>query len=528
MKAKYTFCTLVFALSVISSGCTKLDETVYSEVVSDKFKPTEKDLVSLIAPVYTVLRPMTAGWYGNFDLQEESSDEIVTPARPNGWYDGGSYQRMHWHTWTPTQGQPEALWGNCYNGINTANRVIYQIESGEIPVTTGKESIIAELKAARAYFYYMLCDNHGNVPIVTDFKDVSLPKQSTRAQVYEFVVKELTESIPLLNEVADVSNYGRFNKWAAITVLAKVYLNAQVYKGSPEWAKCIEQCNAVIAAAEGGKYILENEYKTNFTATNQTSKEIIFAVPYDEIFATENQIALKSLDPLMQQVVPMQSQPWGGSCAVPQFIDTYDPDDSRLQDSWYMGPQYDATTKQLLINYTKNVQGVEKTASNEGYRIGKYRVKAGARGGLDNDFPIFRYADILMMKAECLLRMGSADEAARLVTQVRRRAFASNPAKAEVTGADLVKGSSYKYGYWENGAITQLQGGDDVQYGRFLDELGWEFALEAHRRQDLIRFGVYSTKMWFQHKVSAPAKSIFPIPQTEIAKNPNLTQNPSY
>jgi hypothetical protein len=117
-----------------------------------------------------------------------------------------------------------------------------------------------------------------------------------------------------------------------------------------------------------------------------------------------------------------------------------------------------------------------------------------------------------MMKAECLLRMGSADQAAQFVTLVRQRAFASKPAKATVTGADLVKGSSYKYEYWENGQITQLQGGQDIQYGRFLDELGWEFA----------------TKMWFQHKVSAPAKSIFPIPQTEISKNPSLTQNPSY
>lgn len=527
MKLKYIY-TVVFLYGTLAAGCTKLDEKVYSEIRSDQFTPTEGDLVSLMAPVYTTLRPLTAGWYGNFDLQEESSDEIITPARPNGWYDGGTYQKMHWHTWTPTQGQPNALWSNCFVGINTANRIIYQIESGEIPVTSGKESVLAELKTARAYYYYLLCDNHANVPIVTNFKDVSLPSQSTRQQVYEFIEKELTESIPFLSETADVTNYGRFNKWVAHTILAKLYLNAEVYTGTPQLAKCIEQCNAVIAAAAAGKYSLESDYKNIFSATNQNSRELIFAVPYDEIFATENQIALKSLDPLMQQTVPMQGQPWGGSCATPQFIDTYDTEDTRLQDTWYQGPQYDAKTKQLLINYTKNVESIEKSGSHEGYRIGKYRVKPNARGGLDNDFPVFRYADILMMKAESLLRQGSADEAAALVTQVRQRAFINTPAKANVTGADLMKGSSYQYGYWKDGALTQIQGGADVKYGRFLDELGWEFAAEAHRRQDIIRFGVYATKRWFQHNVSSPSKAIFPIPATEISKNPNLKQNPGY
>jgi hypothetical protein len=527
MKTKYLY-IFSFALAMIANGCTKLDEKVYSEILNDQFKPTEKDLVSLMAPVYTVLRPMTAGWYGNFDLQEESSDEIITPARPNGWYDGGTYQRMHWHTWTPVQGQPNGLWANCFVGINTANRVISQIESGEIPVTTGKANVLAELKTARAYYYYMLCDNHANVPIVTDFKDVALPKQSTRLEVYNFVIKELTENIPLLTEVVDQTTYGRFTKWAAMTILAKTYLNAGVYTGTPQWDKCIEQCNLVIAAAQAGKYTLEANYKDNFSATNQNSKELIFAVPYDEIFATQNQIAMKTLDPIMQRVIPIQNQPWGGSAATPQFIDTYDPADTRLQDSWYMGPQYDAVTKQLLIDYTKNVNSIEKSASNEGYRIGKYRVKAGATGNLDNDFPIFRYADILMMKAECLLRTGKPDDAAVLVTQVRRRAFTATPEKATVTGADLMKGSVYKYGYWVNGAVTELQGGADVQYGRFLDELGWEFAAEAHRRQDMIRFGVYNTKTWFNHRPSPATKAIFPIPQDEISKNPNLKQNPSY
>ncbi len=92
-------------------------------------------------------------------------------------------------------------------------------------------------------------------------------------------------------------------------------------------------------------------------------------------------------------------------------------------------------------------------------------------------------------------------------------------------------GSSYKYG-WQNidGTIADLQGGADIPYGRMLDELGWEFAAEGQRRQQLIRFGVYSRKIWFNHrpKLDGKTRILFPIPQVEIDKNPNLQQNPDY
>ncbi len=515
--------TLSVALCI--SACTNLDEEVYSEVIQDDFVPTEKDIPSLIAPVYSSMRPVFADWQGYFDLQEESADIIVTPARPNGWYDGGTYQRMHRHEWSVREGQPNALWSRAFNGINSANRVIFQIESGAIPITSGKEAILAELKVARAFYYALLVDSHGNVPIVTDFKATAPPQQNTRKEVYEFVVKEITENLPLLSDEVDVSTYGRFTQWAAKAVLARLYLNAGVYTGTPEWNKCIQQCNEIIAS---GAYQLEPKYRDVFKTSNESSKELVFAVPYDEILATGFLIHMKTLDPSSQKVFSMISQPWGGNCAVPQFIDTYDAADTRLQDTWLAGKQYDPSGN-LIIEYVNFVQGIEKTEKNEGYRVGKYEIKPGARGSLSNDYPVFRYADVLMMKAECLLRKGQADEAAQLVTQVRERAFvATDPAKAVVTGADLLKGSRYNYGYVENGQVTQPQGGGDIMYGRFLDELGWEFAAEGRRRMDLIRFGVFNTKMWLQHKPSAPTKQLFPIPEAEINKNPNLKQNPGY
>src|SRR5690606_14510496 len=140
---------------------------------------------------------------------------------------------------------------------------------------------------------------------------------------------------------------------------------------------------------------------------------------------------------------------------------------------------------------------------------------------------LFRYADVLMMKAESLLRTGQANEAAEIVTQVRVRNFRDNPEKAEVTGDELMEGSSYDYGL-RNHLTSTEEGGEDIQYGRFLDELGWEFCQEGRRRSDLIRFGVFTEKSWLSHSPNGDYRTLFPLPRPEVEKNANLTQNPGY
>ncbi len=523
------FTTLV---SGVISSCTKLDEEVFSEVLPNKFNPTEKDLPSILAPTYASLRTVMCGWQGYFDLQEEAADCIITPVRPNGWDDAGTYRRMHQHTWSTQEYQPFNTWQNAYSSITKCNMVLSQIEDGSLKLGAVKDAAVAELRAVRAFAYYLLLDNHGNVPIVINFKDVSLPKQNTRTEVYAFVVKELNEVMPVLSE-DETNTYGRMNKWSAKALLAKIYLNSQVYIGTPEFEKCIKESDDII---NSNKYQLANNYSDVFTYTNQTSKEIIFAIPYDEIYGRGNQIHLKTLDPLSQGVYQMTAQPWGGNCAVPQFIDTYDIDDSRMKDSWIQGPQINPSTGQIAITYTKFVPGMGGTdgivaAGNQGFRIGKYVIKPNATGDMDNDFPFLRYGDVLMMKAEALLRTNKPDDAAQIVTEIRKRAFRANPSKAIVTGADLVKGSTYQYGLQApDGKVADVNGGADIVFGRFLDELGWEFAAEAHRRQDLIRFGVFQTKKWFNHAPhpQAQTRTLFPIPQGELAKNPNLKQNSGY
>jgi len=231
----------------------------------------------------------------------------------------------------------------------------------------------------------------------------------------------------------------------------------------------------------------------------------------------------------------MQTQPWGGSASNPQFIDTYDKDDGRLADTWMMGTQRDAQGRGY--DFVKFVPSILKTDFNNGFPVRKYEIYQGETDASDVDYPIIRYAEILMMKAEALLRTGQADAAATLVSQVRKRNFTgAAAAKANVTGADLLKGSVYNYGWSDTDGIVKtaaggtpvLNGGADIQYGRFLDELGWEFAIEAHRRTDLIRFGVFTTKTWFNHVPNGAYRVLFALPANAISTNSKLKQNTGF
>lgn len=506
------------------SSCTNLDEEVYSEITEDSFVPVDDDIVALMASGYTPLR-YVLGWYGLFDLQEESADSFVTPTRPNGWDDGGTYKRMHYHTWNDTQGQPTTTWGSTFNGINNINRVIAQIESGSLPIEAEQAvDVIAEMRALRALYYSILIDTHGNVPILSDFSE-EVPQQASRQEVFTFIISELNEVIPALSETADQTTYGRLNKWGALALQARVYLNAEVYTGNPQWDKVIEITEELISS---GKYSLDPNYRSIFQADNMSSPEIIFAIPYDDIYATEASLHMKHLLPQHRDVLNMQAQPWGGSSANPQFIDTYEESDNRLEDSWFMGDQLDADTGEVLFTLHKEMPSINGSDFNEGYRLKKYELPIGTKESMNNDFPYFRYTDVLMMRAEALLRTGREAEAALLVTEVRMRSF-DDPADAAVTGTELLDDSRFQFGtLTEDGEIDQPGDQTPVEYGRFLDELGWEFLGEARRRTDMIRFGTYQTKNWYNHTPVGDHSTLFPIGISQLNTNPNLTQNPGY
>lgn len=540
MKTKIISAILFLSSAGIGfNACTNLDEKTYSDILADQLKPTEDDVVSVIAPAYTSMRDVLFGWTGFFDVQEESSDEIVTPGRPGGWVDGGIYKTMHCHTWTSLQSHLKGVWENIYSGVNYCNRYIYQIESGTLNVQEDlKPGLLAEMRAMRSLYYYLLLDNFRNVAFIDrfDVPEDYLPEQISSDQLFAWIESELQAVIPQLSETVDGSTYGRMTKWGAEFLLARLYLNAEVYVGQARYDRCAELCTEIM---NSGKYRLADAYKDNFVTENQNSPELVFAIPFDKQLGGNFHYHMKTLHNENQKTYNMIVQPWGGSCAIPQFINTYDPDDGRLNDSWIMGQQYDykgnklycsveASRKDDPLIFTNTAAHVDLCKEDEGYRLGKYEIKMGALGSLSNDFPLFRYADVYLMKAECLLRTGQPGAGA-LVTEVRKRNFTSHPDKATVTDAQLQAGSCYEYGEFHEGHFIERQGGSDIRFGRLLDEYGWEFAGEAHRRMDLIRFGVFSAKKWFcKTNVNDPKRLYFPIYETVLNDNPNLVQNPGY
>ncbi|MFC6102450.1 RagB/SusD family nutrient uptake outer membrane protein [Olivibacter domesticus] len=531
---KYNITTLLLIL-LLAACNNDLDEMLYTEVTDDQL--TYTNAYQATGVLYANMRELFDhhNWAG---VQETSSDELVMPANASGWDDGGIYKRIHLHTWNSENEQMNAMWNSLYKGAINANRIISLLEENKIPLTDGltKEGVLAEVKIARAFFYWLICDNFGDAPLVTS-TGTELQAKSSRTELYQFIVSEVNAALPNLSEDNSRLLYGRFNKWAAKALLANVYLNAGVYTGTPAWQECIQQCDDVINSA---KYSLNANFRDVFTTQNENSPEIVFAIPFEETVGGGFLFHMFSWHASLKAKANMQATPWGSgsAMAVPQFIDTYDPLDGRLADTWLMGPQFAADGKTPLLGaydqagkplvFTKDIPDGLYTGESEGYRMNKFTVKMGALHNLDNDFPFFRYADILLMKAECLLRNGNPNEASTLVSQVRARAFKNNPAKATVTGNDLQQNSRYKYGYVEDYKLVDEGNTAPVQYGRLLDELGWEFAWEGHRRRDMIRFGIFTTKSWLSHKPNGDYRITFPIPQQTINSNPNLTQNQGY
>lgn len=490
----------IAGLLIIISCDNDLNPTVYSSVTEETYEFTEDDLYGSLGTVYSNMR----SWWTHWDYymaQEISTDELVMPANPSGWDDGGIYRNMHLHNWNSLSVPIPRIWNKFYQGVFYTNRVIEQIENGILPISTKKEEILAELRVARAFHYWLIMDNFGDAPLVTTTSQ-ELPEKTSREELYNFVVDELTWSMSQLSEDSDTRMYGRFNKWAAKALLANVYLNSETYIGEGKWEECIEQTDDII---NSGRYTLETDYRDIFKTENSGSPEIIFAIPFDENLGTGFYVQKFSWHAALAKRYALQSTLWGpGSTkGITQFIDTYDTEDTRLSDTWLSGPQYDSEGNPLTgsfdqagqpLVFTKELPSGVFTGEAEGYRMNKFEVKQGAQFNLSNDFPFFRYSQVLMMKAESLLRTGGADEAAILVTQVRQRAFKETPEQAVVTGNELTEDSGYDYGYIEDYVIVDEGNTDPVPFGRFLDELGWEFAWEGHRRRDMIRFGGFHKK----------------------------------
>lgn len=530
---KKTILTLI--LAVLTIGSCSLDEIVYSQMTADKYYEnfSETDIPAAVGKLYSDMRLLYAGWNVHKNgcwhyTNEEVSDLWVTPKRGGSWYDAGVYYRLNQHQWLWTDAHFLTNWRIAYSSINDCNRLLYEFEGKELD---GIESMRSEIKVARAFWYYVLCDLFGNVPIQTryDVPEDFLPETSSRQEVFDFVVSELEENIPNLIQ----KEYGRWDRYAAKCLLAKCYLNASSWNVEIEgnvWDKVVTLCDEIISSR---KYSLESDYKAPFVTDNENSTEIIMGIGNDEVYDADV--------PFLIHLCTMHwkycyhgntvTQYWGGCCATPEFAMSYDEDDLRYAKSWFEGQLYDNTgaytgtpgtplycdpwdsrDKGKLLIHTKEIpifegDAIPTTGEGPGVRMIKYEIRTGALNRLSNDFVLFRYADVLFMKAEAMYWKNGGianQEICDLINSVRERAFNVFSDDKKVTVAEL----------------------DD---DRFLQEYAWEFCQEGHRRQQLIRFGQFLTKSWFLHEPSLDSHLLlFPIPREEILANPKLKQNDGY
>lgn len=489
-------------------GCTDLSETVYSDIPMNNFFKNEQELLMNAGRAYTKLQPYPEE-QRLWSLVTVSSDECVIPAREDGeWWDNGRWDELHGQKISATNKINRQAWEFVFEGITACNEVLYETEQSSLEFD-GKFKIIAEIRILRALFYYWGMDAWGNIPFTVDFTDKNLPVQKKRAFIFDFIEREIKSNINYLDDYPMPKNYGRVTKSAAYTLLSKLYLNAKEWIGTERWKDAENMCDSVIAQ---NQFQIENNYFDNFKINNENSRENIFVIVYNSILTTENFYWYDlTLNVMSRYTYNINDSPWDGFMTTPDFFKSYDNRDAR-RDSWLYGQQYDVNGRKLYelssadtLWFAYNPDFPEakykKRHKWDGARCCKYEYQTDGLQydvvDMENDFVLFRYADVVLMKAEAMMRQGQVAGAVELpdLRKIRTRAGLEPYTAASLTLDEL------------------------------LAERGREFAWEGHRRQDLIRFGKWGAKWWAKPFSQNPQK-LFPVPQTAIDANPNLHQNP--
>ncbi|MBI1343103.1 MAG: RagB/SusD family nutrient uptake outer membrane protein [Terrimonas sp.] len=557
MKSIIKFLALPVITAGLLTSCHKIDVPITSELTPDVFPTTEAQYNSVIGPIYTAFRNNFAVDY--WFTQSCSSDEAILPAYGNNWYDGNKYQELHRHTWTKDNAWVNSTWNYLSNIIGTANQTIYIVSNS--PDGPVKDASLAEIKTMRAMAYFMMLDLYGNVPLDTTYGNTELHPNAPRAQVFSFVESQLKSAIPFLKTASGATTYGKPNRYTAYALLAKLYLNAQVYTGTAKYNECIAACDSVINAGGGSQYALEprSSYLQMFYPTNGPAmKEFIFAIPFDPStsggymfyarydlnrnlgirYKYSGSTAGTNVDPIMNQTTGnglANSKPSGPRATLPEYYAYFnDPNDIR-NDQWLTGPQYWEDGNPIMVKTTKKgydqfYAGADGGATyiyhltidpnivlranptlfdvgNDeiGWNMGTRNIKFIAdytnttNRNQNNDVPFLRYSDIILMKAEAIQRGGSATlgQTALSLVNLLRSNRTTSPALGSVTLDDI--------------------------YAERCREFSWE----TWHRNDMIRFGKFEDSYGFKTNTDT-YRRIFPIPSVALSANPTLTQNPGY
>lgn len=548
---KPTLFIRLFTLSALSfslGSCTDLDVDIKSQLT--EFPDSERAAEAILADVYAAYRG--AMGRDHWMAQTLSADEAVSVSMGTDWYDGGRYREFHVHNWNADNGLLPSIWNDASTGITLANNAIALF--GE-----DKEKLTAPARAIRAYYYFILMDNFGAAPLITGPVD-AVPARSSRAEICRFIEAELLAVKDLLPTTVSVATYGKATKYMAEALLAKLYLNWAVYTAadvsnySPSAQN--EKLNDVVAMCDqiisSGQFNLtSHKFMAKFRPDNGYQvKDFIFAIPYDRETQQGMTYSRFWIHRSAQNQFATLPQSVGGTFRVlPSYLEKFNLAGDERNASYIGGKQYywsnytEDTTRPFLIKTSKrgidqdykgsdadaqfdwqlettkeitlrsdgaatlNV-GNDQKGRSMGYRSIKFymdvAVTSANQRNQSNDVPVFRYADILLMKAEAILRGAAATNGQTpqsLVDQIRT--------------------------YVNAPVLTAAPSLQDL-----LDERAREFADESWRRNDLIRYGKFEDNWGFRSLypagMSEKFRRIFPVPTTVLNVNTHWQQNPGY
>ena len=520
-------------------GCTNLDEEPLSVISTGSFFTNEAEVRAGLAGVYAQLRS-TAPEGAIYDANEVTTDEIVVPIRGQDWNDNGQWIDLHNQTWSPTSIATSnffnGAWNSAYTGVARATLFISALQNVSVP---NRATYIAEGRALRAFYYYILMDHFGGVPIDTT-TEIDPGARSTRRELFDFIERELIAARDSgLPDTWDAANHGRVTKGAADAILASMYINAGVFTKdgaaggilAAAYNTCLgvlvsggqDACAAAIAASDrilnSGNYQLADSFPKAFRHDNGSSPENIFVVKFIPADGVGIGVTMAALH--YCQYAPLT--PWNGFSTLAETYGAFDATDKR-RNVILMGPQRDVLTGALVtvrvsgacpaytpanaLVFTDTINNITSASESQGGRLYKWPADpAHVQQNSGNDFAWFRLGEIYLIKAEALNEQAAGSAAAlTLLNQLRARA------PGEAVNVPLAA----------------------VDRPTILRERLFELFGESKRRQDLIRFGGYTGRTdaasgLVGGKAARPDYYVLmPIPQTQINANPLLAQNPGY
>jgi len=501
-------------MAAVPLACTDLKESPTSSITPDNFYKTDAEVLGGLASVYAQLRATLWSYY---NLSEITSDELIVPTRGSDWYDNGTWLEDDRHLWTASSpaglGDINGAWNDYFQGIARANVVLGAIETKSI---ANKATIQAELRTLRAFYYYMLMDFFGDVPVVTTTA-IAATAQASRDSVFRFIENELKAARADLPDAWPTSSNGRMTKGAANAILASMYINWQVFNGTvtaaglqrattnPRWTDASATADLILNSPVYGMASAAG-WRAMFAPGSGLNPENILVVKHLNQDGLGLNFVMRALH--YNQFNP---SPWNGFATIADVYNAFDANDIRRQ-IFLAGPQVDQDPKSArylqAVNdrqgnrlvFTTTIADITQATEGEGVRLMKWPPDANhVQQENGNDFAYFRYSEMMLIKAEAQNELGNTAAAMALVNQLRTRAGVP----AAVAG-------------------TQAAARTAIFQERLFELMG-----EAKRRQDMIRAGTFSSA-WLYHTASAPYRVLFPIPQTQLGNNALLKQNAGY